>query len=185
MTPRLSVGLFVLSLAALGSWYVARQHGGEDPAATAPPPVHRGYYLENARILGTAADGSLLYEIRAEYAEQQRDERIRFSAVQIEYSPASEVPWSIRADTAIMSPQENQVLLEGNVQATSGQGFSGQETVILTDSLGLDPERYIAETDDRIRLRIGESNLTGTGMLAYLKENRVQIRSNVSGRFVP
>jgi lipopolysaccharide export system protein LptC len=185
MSPRLSIALVALTLAALASWYVARQEGSEGVQAPAPAPADRGYYLEDARILGTASDGSLLYEIRAEFAEQLHDERIRFSAVRIEYSPASDVPWSIRADTALLSPDENRVLLEGNVRAVSNRGFSGQETEIRTDSLGFDPDRYIAETDDRIRLRIGGSSLTGTGMLASLKENRVQIRSNVSGRFVP
>jgi hypothetical protein len=31
----------------------------------------RGFYLKSARILGTGPDGSRLYEIRAEHAEEQ------------------------------------------------------------------------------------------------------------------
>jgi LPS export ABC transporter protein LptC len=77
------------------------------------------------------------------------------------------------------------VLLEGHVLARSDEGVSGEETELRTNSLVFDPERHVAETDDRIQIRIGERNLAGTGMLAFLKENRVEIRSNVSGRFVP
>ncbi len=185
MSPRTIVLVVLLFIAALASWYVARDNGDRAPSPAAARPLNRGYYLEDARILGTDSTGSLLYEIRAEYAEQQSDERIRFSEVVIEYSPAMDIPWSIRADTALLAPDEQRVLLEGNVRAISKDGFSGDETEVLTSSLSLDPEQSVVETDDRIRIRIGDRSLTGTGMLASLKENRMEIRSNVSGRFIP
>ncbi len=185
MSPRLAIALVLLSIAALASWYLARDDGGDVAAPVAPASVHRGYYLEDARILGTGEDGSLLYEIRAEFAEQQPDQRIRFSAVVIDYTPQSDVPWTIHADTALLSAADNRVLLEGRVLARSEEGVSGDLTELRTNSLVFDPERQVAETDDRIQIRIGERNLAGTGMLAFLKENRVEIRSNVSGRFVP
>lgn len=185
MSPRSLVALVLLTIAALASWYVARDNGGPAVAAGSSGPAHRGYYLEDARILGTDASGALLYEILADRAEQQPDQRILFSTVLIEYTPESDVPWSIRADTAILSPDENRVILNGNVRAESEQGFSGDATQIRTTSLTFDPERYVAETDERIYIQIGDRSLTGTGMLASLKENQVDIRSNVSGRFIP
>jgi LPS export ABC transporter protein LptC len=185
MSPRLILLLVLLLVAALGSWYIARDDRDRDPAPAASTSAGRGYYLEDARILGTAEDGSLLYEIRAEFAEQQGDASILFSAVRIEYSPDTEIPWSITADTALLAPDEPRVLLQGNVRAYSATGPSGDETELLTPLLSLDPARYIAETDERIRIRIGDRSLTGTGMLASLNENRMEIRSNVSGRFVP
>lgn len=185
MTPRLFIALVVLSIAALASWYVAREDGAADAGPTVGRLAHRGYYLEDARILGTDADGSLLYEIRAERAEQQADSRIRFSSVLIDYTPDSDVPWSIRADSAILSPIENKVFLEGNVRARSDEGFSGDATEVRTTSLTFDPENHVAQTDARIQIQVGDRSLTGIGMLASLKENRVEIRSNVSGRFIP
>lgn len=185
MTPRLFIALLVLSIAALASWYVARDDGESAADRSVNGPVHRGYYLEDARILGTDVDGRLLYEIRAKRAEQQPDQRIRFSSVEIEYSPGSDVPWSIRADAATLSPIENKVYLEGNVRAQSDEGFSGDATELRTTFLTLDPENYLAQTDERIHILIGDRSLTGIGMLASLKENRMEIRSNVSGRFIP
>jgi LPS export ABC transporter protein LptC len=185
MSPRLILLLVLLLVAALGSWYIARDDRDRGPAPASTTSAGRGYYLEDARILGTADDGSLLYEIRAEFAEQQGDESILFSDVRIEYSPETDIPWSITADTALLAPDQPRVLLQGNVRAFSTAGPSGDETELLTPLLSLDPARYIAETDERIRIRIGDRSLTGTGMLASLNENRMEIRSNVSGRFVP
>jgi LPS export ABC transporter protein LptC len=174
----------LLTAVALGSWYLAREDHG-DAAGPAYDISQRGYYLKSARILGTGEDGSLLYEIQAERAEQQGRDRIDFSTVSINYSPASEVPWTVNADTATIEKDGNRVLLRGHVRAVSNKGFSGNDTEIRTQYLELDPESYIAETDQRVQIRIGARSLTATGMLASLKDNTLELKSNVSGKFVP
>ena len=184
MSPR-NIALFViLAAGAIASWYLAQQFPGEDDANVVNA-VHRGYYLKSARILGTGPDGGLLYEIQAEHAEQQGDERIAFTDVLINYSPQSDVPWVVNADTATIQQDGQRVLLRGHVTAVSSEGFSGDDTEIRTQYLELDPDNYVAETDQRVQIRIGARSLTATGMLASLKDNRLQLKSNVSGKFVP
>ena len=181
----MTITLALLIAAALGSWYLARINASDDDETVATHMQYRGYYLKSARILGTGPDGTLLYEIDADRAEQQSDNRIEFSDVRIEYSPQSDVPWTIAADVATIFPDRQRVLLRGHVRATSDEGFSGDETEIRTQYLELDPENYIAETDERVQIRIGVRSLTGTGMLASLNDNRMELKSNVSGRFIP
>lgn len=175
----------LLAGGAFASWYLARQHQSDETEETPFDPVQRGYYLKSARILGTGPDGGLLYEIRAEHAEQREEDHIAFTDVLIDYSPQSEVPWKVNADTATIYRNEKRVLLRGHVTAVSSQGFSGSDTEIRTQYLELDPENYLAETDGRVQIRIGARSLTATGMLASLKENRLELKSNVSGKFVP
>ena len=103
----------------------------------------------------------------------------------INYSPASEVPWVVNADFALIHKGERRVRLSGHVRAVSSEGFSGNETEIRTQYLELDPEGYVAETDQRVQIRIGARSLTATGMLASLKENQLELKSNVNGKFVP
>ena len=185
MSPRSIFVTLLLTAAALGSWYLARQHSSDDNAGAATEPVNRGYYLTSARILGTGEDGSLLYEIEATRAEQRNDTEIAFTDVRINYSPTSEVPWSVDADSALINRDESVLKLSGHVRAVSSEGFSGNDTEIRTDYLELDPERYVAETDERVQIRIGARSLTATGMLALLKENQLKLKSNVSGKFAP
>lgn len=185
MSPRNIMLVAILVAATFGSWYLSRTDADPAVAPLHQESEHRGYYLKAARILGTGPDGSLLYEIEAVTAEQRADDRIEFNDVRIRYSPESNVPWIVDADTATIFPNEDRVLLEGHVIAVSAEGFSGNETEIRTPVLELDPQNFVAETDERVQIRIGARSLTGTGMLASLNENRVEIRSNVSGRFVP
>lgn len=185
MTPRNTVTIILLTAAALGSWYLARHNNAAVKPAGVDGDQHRGYYLKSARILGTGSDGKLLYEINAVRAEQQAGNRIEFSDVRIQYSPQSQVPWTLNADSAMLLPDRNRVTLRGHVLAVSKNGFSGDETEIRTPYLELDPDEFVAETEERVQIRIGARSLTGIGMLASLKDNRLEIKSNVSGRFIP
>ena len=181
-----SVLLFaVLVAAAIGSWYVARVRGEQDSAVREVDPVHRGFYLKSARILGTGPDGSLLYELHAQHAEEQLDGSIEFTGVRLDYSPETDVPWTVKADSATILPVQQRVQLRGHVRATSSQGFSDSDTEIRTQYLELDPQRYVAETEERVQIRIGARSLTATGMLASLNDSRLELKSNVSGKFVP
>ncbi len=185
ISARTIVAIGVLAVGAIASWYLARPDRDNDADARPYDTSYRGYYLRSARILGTGPDGSLLYEIEAEHAEQESDDRISLTNVRINYSPQSDVPWTVSADTATISQYEQRVLLRGHVRAVSSAGFSGSETEIRTQYLELDPENFLAETDQRVQIRIGARSLTATGMLASLKENRLELKSNVSGKFVP
>lgn len=185
MSARNVVVFVLLAAGAIASWYLARQFQAGDTEENQLDPARRGYYLKSARILGTGPDGDLLYEIQAERAEQQTDDRIAFTDVLISYSPQSEIPWTVNADMATIHRDEQKVLLEGHVTAVSREGFSGNDTEIRTQYLEFDPDNYLAETDKRVQIRIGARSLTATGMLASLKDNRLELKSNVSGKFAP
>jgi lipopolysaccharide export system protein LptC len=177
--------LAILIAAAFGSWYLSRVNSTTVEDDLVRDYEHRGYYLKSARILGTGADGSPLYVIEAVHAEQRSDDRIEFTDVHIVYSPESDVPWTVDADTATIYPNQQRVLLEGHVRAVSKRGLSGNDTEIRTRVLEFDPDNYIAETDERVQIRIGARSLTATGMLASLNDDRLELKSNVSGKFVP
>ena len=185
MTVRGIIGFVVLLAATAGSWYLTQSLSNGGPEVTSTEAVRSGFYLRTARILGTNVDGELLYEIEADFAEQVDDDLIELQNVRIKYSSGSNVPWKVAADTATISGEMEFVLLEGHVVATSSEGFSGDVTEIRTQYLELDPMKYKAETDLRVQVRIGSRSLTATGMLALLQDNRVTLKSNVNGKFVP
>lgn len=185
MSPKNVVLFSVLAAGAIGSWYLARQDTTDEIDGSQFDSAYRGYYLKSARILGTGEDGDLVYEIVADRAEQRSDRRIDFTDVRIRYSTDTEIPWTVDADEATLREGSPRVTLRGHVRAVSERGFADSPTEIRTQYLELDPERYIAETDERVQIRIGARSLTATGMLASLDTNRVELKSNVSGKFAP
>jgi len=184
ISPRNFALLTVLTAGALGSWYLARPDRTGDDDELPYEPVNRGYYLKSARILGTGENGDLLYEIQAEHAEQQTDKRVEFTDVRVRYSPDSDIPWTVNADAATLTEGSPRITLRGHVRAT-GRSSDDNETEIRTQYLEFYPERFVAETDQRVQVRIGERSLTATGMLASLNDDRIELKSNVRGKIAP
>jgi LPS export ABC transporter protein LptC len=175
----------VLLMVALGTWYVARSLRSVEVTETVADGSGDGFYLKSARILGTDVEGRLLYEIEADFVEQQESNEIALQNVHISYTAGSQVPWTINADEATISEDQSLLRLRGHVTAISTAGFAGQVTEIRAPRLDIEPTTYKAETDSRVQIRIGSRSLTATGMLALLQDNRLQLKSNVSGKFVP
>jgi LPS export ABC transporter protein LptC len=185
MSARNLFGLTLLVLAAAGSWYLAVSLRPAEVDEAPRNTRSEGFYLRSARMLGTDQEGALLYEIRAEYAEQLPNEEIEFQNVRINYSPDATVPWTLSANTALIGRNQERVVLRGDVVAVSSEGLSGELTEIRTSYLEFDPMTYTARTDSRVQIRVGSRTLSATGMLALLQENRLQLNSNVSGKFFP
>ena len=174
-----------LLIIAAGSWYLTSTNRPGEITQTISDTNFGGFYLRSARILGTGDDGELLFEIEAEYGEQRENNDIELQNVRIKYSNSANVPWTIIADVAMVSDNLDLLRLSGHVIAVSEEGFSGEVTEIRAPVLDIEPGSYKAETDARVQIRIGSRSLTATGMLALLQENRLQLKSNVSGKFVP
>jgi lipopolysaccharide export system protein LptC len=185
MGPRTIIIIVVLAAGAIGSWYLARNQQPADESAIPLDRTHQGYYLKSARILGTDEDGSLLYEIQAEHALQEASDRIEFTGVRVHYSPTADIPWVVHADEATLREGSPMIALRGHVRALGRTGDGSQDTEIRTQYLELDPERFVAETEERVQIRIGARSLTATGMLASLNDNTVQLKSNVRGKIAP
>ena len=182
---RQTIAIVLLLLIAAGSWYLSRTLQSDDQETSSSEMLQSGFYLRSARILGTGEDGRLLYEIEADYAEQQENEDVELQNVQVHYTAESSVPWTLNADRALVGDQRDHVTLSGHVVAVSNEGFSGDVTEIRTQLLELKPESFRAETEERVQVRIGARSLTATGMLAMLQSNQLQLKSNVSGKFAP
>ncbi len=126
MSPRAITAIVLLSFGAIGSWYLARSNAPSTDDELPYDVVHRGYYLKQARILGTGENGKLIYEIEAAHAEQMEDDRIEFTDVRIRYSPDMSVPWIVNADAATLKDGDPTIALRGHVQViNSGSEIGG------------------------------------------------------------
>ena len=180
-----SIALLLLLIVAIGSWYLLRTLQDHDGEQQSTDLMKSGFYVRSARIFGTGENGRPLYQIEAEFAEQQENDEVEFQNVEIHYATETKVPWILNADRALIADDRDFVTLTGHVIATSNEGFSGDVTEIRTQYLELQPDSFRAETDERVQIRIGARSLTATGMLAMFQSNQLQLKSNVSGKFVP
>jgi len=189
-------GRFVLLLAGalVTTWLVFSNPSTEVEESTGPR-LGLGYYARDARLTGSGPDGRILYRVSAAAAEQLlADGTITMQDVAVDYEPAAQVPWTLRADRGQIPPDRNIIELAGDVTAmtavspaTTGAGgrSSAAPLLIRTDYLELDPEAYIARTERTVAVERGRDTLRARGMRVYLKQDRLQFNSEVRGRFLP
>lgn len=169
----------------MASGALVRQLGSSSsgtPSSPAPPP---GYYLIDAELTGTGDDGRVLYRLHTRRAERQLDTNaLQLDQVQVQYAPGDRVPWTLRADTGRMDAEGDMLQLRGNVVAVARQD-GGRPATIRTEYLEIDPDSLVAETPQVVNIEYADGRVTATGMRAYLREDRLQLLSNVHGTFAP
>lgn len=145
--------------------------------------IENKFYLKSSKIISTDKTGKHLFTMDAEYAEQESNKIINFYDVKISYSPQSKISWIITSDKAIKIANEDFFLLEGNVKASTLKE-SSQETIVLTDQLEVDPQRYLIKTEKMVTINIDDNNLSAEGMMAILNEDRLELKSKIKGKFL-
>ena len=85
-----------------------------------------------------------------------------------------------------MPPDGRRVQFFDRVVALAGESEeSDSRAHIRTDYLEVDPETLVATTDRRVFIDYDGQRINGTGMRLYLEEDRLELLSNVNGKFIP
>lgn len=177
--------LTALLIGAVASGVLLFRSGPEEAAEERGPRLGIGYFMTEARLVGTGEDGRALYRVSAATASQSlADGAVKMEDVRMIYDPLTDIPWDVRADTGRMPPDGKIIELEGNVVAMTREG-EGSPTTIRTDYLEMDPETFVAETSRKVTVEYQGHEVYATGMRLYLREERLQLISNVNGKFVP
>ncbi len=175
----------LLLIAAVASGVLVLRNNEEEPDQAPEPELGIGYYMKQAELVRTGADGQVLYRVQTDKATQiTEDGIIKLDIVHVSYDPQTEVPWNLRADTGYILSDRNIIQLAGDVIAKT-RGDIQAPLRIRTDYLELSTDTYIADTDRDVAIDYTNNQIFATGMHAYLKEERLQLVSNVNGQFIP
>ena len=182
--PTRPVRFAALTGAALASAVVYL--GQREPERPAPAArLAPGYYVRDAVLEGTGDDGRVLYRVLADDARQvDAAGAIRLATVRVDYTPGGEVPWELTATQGQMPADRTIIELSGEVVATT-RAPGEAPLAIHTDYLELDPDAYVARTDRGVRVERARDTLRARGLRAYLKEDRIELETDVQGTFRP
>jgi LPS export ABC transporter protein LptC len=181
---RSSLGLALLVLVAAATWYLRSPSA---PAAAGAAPRDSGplgYYLRGARLLGSDDSGNITYTVSADTAEElPLESALELRGVAIEYAPENDVAWEISAARATAPKAGDHLDLTGSVELRSKPSDGTAPIVIVTDRLRFTPDQFSAESADPVELRLGDRALSAVGFKAHLKDDSVELESEVHGRF--
>lgn len=189
MNWRTLLSTMLLLAAVAASWLLVNQPLPESltPATgTTTTPQEIGYYARDATVVGTQEDGSLLYKLNArEITHYPHDNSIVLHEVDLSYHPDTGVPWTLQSEVGRLPGTGDEIQLSGDVRVISHPESEADRIIVTTTKLNIRPREDLAQTDEPVRIQLGQHILAGTGMKAYLKEERLELQSNVYGRFIP
>jgi len=186
MIYRLVVVLAVLALVAGVVFLSGPQREPAAPSAAGAPLQDPGYSARDARLVQTGADGQPLYTLDAsEIRQPPGQSTVQLSSVQMGFRASGGDRWTARAQRGELGQDTGIVDLDGNVQVAGVLPGTQEPAEIATQHLAFDTHTEVASTDAPVTLTLSGRELHAIGLIARLKEGRVQLESAVHGSYLP
>lgn len=181
----------VLSIALLTglagfSYYLAELASkAEQRPARARPGHDPDYFVEGLALTRTNAAGAPTFRLSAQRLEHfPDDDTIEFRRpVLVSLDPDRPLV-TLRAERGKASADAQRTDLHGQVLLVRAADRGRPELRVETDQVTLLPEEDIARTDRPVRVLLGASSLTGTGMEFDNAARTLKVRSKVHGIWV-
>jgi LPS export ABC transporter protein LptC len=175
--------LLLLGLTA-GSWWLAASQRGAPPSAAAVLAAQPGYYLVDATVEQSDANGQPTLSAHAARATQlDPGGDIGLEAPTLHYRPEPARDWIMTATTGRLPARSSQVQLDGAVILRSAGAGPGAGAVVHTDHLQLDVATHVASTSEPVRIELAPHVLAARGLRADLSHDTLQLESAVHGTF--
>jgi len=186
MTYRLAAltALLALIVGMVVLWGPQREPSA--PAASGAPLHDPGYSALQAQLVQTGPDGQPIYTLDAAQIQQRPDSGVvDLQQVQLGFRDASGNAWTARAQRGELAQDRGVVELAGDVHVAGILPGTTDAAQILSEHLALDISAQTVTTRDPVTLVTSGRELNATGLVASLKERRLQLESAVHGSFLP
>jgi lipopolysaccharide export system protein LptC len=156
------------------------------PAASGQRAHDPGYAALDAQLVQTGPDGKPLYTLDAAQIREQPDNNtVLLDQVQMGFRDSTGQHWTARAQHGELGQDTGVVELDGDVHVVGTLPHSQDPAEITTEHLAFDTRAQLLTTHDPVTFNVAGHQLNGTGLVASLKEHRVQLESDVHGTFPP
>ena len=182
MQWRSTLATTTIAAAMAGYILVARQSG--DELSEVKAPAQPGYYLNQATIIETGKDGNPRLKLQAARINQNMtDNSITLQQVMVNYRSEDATPWILTADQGQLPASAKIVHFTGNVFIrTEDERLLRPE--IRTAELSIDTENYLATAPGEVDFVMDEQKLSGIGLKYDMKRQKLQLNSQVHGKFL-
>lgn len=182
---RLAIILVVTCAIALGSFWlleVTRKNVNgsmQDKQRTDPD-----YYVEKFNFVRLSPTGQLKYKIVGEkLLHFPKDDSYEIEHPIVHSLAQNQPPVTAHADTAKVEDKRKKIHLIGNVNVVRPASETRERLHLVTERLLALPDDDIMKTDQPVHITLGQSTLSGIGMIANNTTQQLQLLSKVRGFF--
>lgn len=178
--------VLVLGAVVVATFWLLRQTELQGLQVTQPKTHTPDYYFLNATVTSLNIKGKPQSElVSPRIIHHPDDDSVEAFQPRMRYFIAGGLPWYAQADHGVEPSGAHRVYLDGHVHITHPDQNGGPPLVIDTEHMAVDLDTDVASTDDPVIMTKGSSRTDGIGMDGYMQDNRMVLRNNVKGLYVP
>lgn len=186
MTWKLFGVMLLLVAVAVATVWLLRETELQSLQAEKPKTHVPDYYFTDATVTSLDKTGRPASElVSPRIIHHPDDDSVEAFQPKMRYFIKDGLPWYAVADHGMEPSGGNLVYLEGHVVMTHPDQADGPPLVVNTDHLKVDLTTNIASTDDPVAIHKGTTETHGIGMDGYMQDNRLVLRTKVTGLYVP
>jgi lipopolysaccharide export system protein LptC len=158
--------------------------------ARVPAPSTAGarsdYVLHDFDLVSLDAEGHESFSVAAPYLERDPGGRsLSLRKPEFSFPDRQEGRWLATSEKAWVAEKGLEIRLIEQVRFTGPASPRGERTRLATEHLQVFPKRDLALSQDPVTITRADSILQGTGLHADMKAHRIQLLSQVKGRYAP
>lgn len=185
MTGRSFTLVALLLAAVLSGWWF---YGNDSPDDKVSDPISDDfdYFLSEFELLEMDDSGALKHTLVAENLYHYPDRKqSTLARPRMMFYEDSRMAWEISAEQGVIQDEDRRIFLSGDVRINYMSRRQGQDFEVFTEQLYVWPEEQRAETDDPVRIEQLSRTTWSTGMKAEFEVRRLDLLSDVRGRYEP
>lgn len=161
---------------AFGSFWLVQVMQGEDNGPGAAAGNEPDYIIDNFSWVRMSEAGKPRYVVSGDrLTHRPADNTALVEKPVVQSLTADHPPMTMTAEHALVSQNQNQIDLTGNVDIQRPAGTDSQPLRIRTQALTVLPDEDIVKTDKPIDMKLGASSVNGVGMLANNATQQVHL----------
>ena len=161
---------------AFGSFWLVQVMQGEDNTSGANAGNEPDYIIDNFSWVRMSESGKPRYVISGErLTHHPVDNTALVDKPVVQSLTVEHPPMTMTAERALVSQNQNQIDLTGNVDIKRPAGAKSEPLRIRTEALTVLPDEDIVKTDKAIEMQLGASSVTGVGMVANNATQQVHL----------
>jgi lipopolysaccharide export system protein LptC len=161
---------------AFGSFWLVQVMQGEDNTPGAGAGNEPDYIIDNFSWVRMSEAGKPRYVVSGDrLTHRPADNTALVEKPVVQNLTDDHPPMTMTAEHALVSQNQNQIDLTGNVDIQRPAGTDSQPLRIRTEALTVLPDEDIVKTDKPIDMKLGASSVNGVGMLANNATQQVHL----------
>lgn len=187
-TYRLRMIMIIVLAAAmtLGSfWVLEVMRKSSTDNAPAIVRTEPDFYVENFKFIQIAKSGKIHYKMSgARLTHEPLHDSYQIAQPIINSLGQGRAPMTMHAESAIVEDNNSKVHLHKNVRIDRPATGQSQSLHLETEYLLLLPDDDVMQSDQPVKLMLGQSTLSGNSMFANNATRELRVAGNVHGNFV-